>query len=137
MSYTKRWRIYFSLGVIGLVFCFYFLSLLSKANWADKDLLGIFLYYGVVIGLLLASIVNIYTAYGFKFGRLDKVVGNKNSAVLIRSGEKIRENVSISFARYPDADNASLTPDKQCVLFVADWRPWVCSTQDFLNNNSR
>jgi hypothetical protein len=131
MSDSIRWKIYASLAVMGFGLAIYLLNLVLQLYSVNGNFSNALIFSIAIVVLIVAGLVNSYIAYGFKCCRVDEVIGSRSSAVLIRSGKSIRKHVRIRFARNVDADNLSMTDDQRCVLFIGDWRPYVCSVQGF------
>ena len=131
MSDNLRWKVYFSFGVGSIAIILYLLYLVLGGAGCNIDFSSTLLFSGVVGAMFLVSMVHFYTAYAFKFGRVDEVVGSRQSAVLFKAGKKVKDGVRIQLIRDWDVDDSSLTMDQKTIVFVCDWRPWVCSVRCF------
>lgn len=85
----------------------------------------------MAVVFVFVGAINFYTAYGFKFGRVDEVMGSVDSAVFRRSGRNVREGVRIQLVRVLGTDDLSLTDESRRVLFISGWLPWVCKLSAF------
>lgn len=122
---------YFFVGVMGVGITSWFMGLLLKHGSNSDQTLGIFIFWVAVVVIYFFCFVAFYAAYGFKYGRVDEVTGSMRSAVLIQNGKPIREAARIHLKRNYDQENTKLTDEERDVLFICDWRPWVCSRRTF------
>jgi hypothetical protein len=132
MNDGARWQIYALLGFSGIALGLYVFSVVWSLDSSTEHYRTSFWFIsatGVVI--VLAGLVNFYTAFGFKFGRIDAVVGSRRSAVLIRGEKNVRKAVHIRLLRYLDSDQLDLTDDQRLIFFIGNWRPWVCPVSGF------
>ena len=131
MSYKRRGIIYACLGFAGLALAAYVLRTLLRWG-AQPHGTQALVFYGLCgIGVLLAGLVNFYTAYAYLFGRVDQVVGTVDRAALLRDGRAIRPHARLYLVRHVDADNLSLPAEQQCVIFICGGRPWSCPASGF------
>ena len=132
MTDTARSYLYFAMGLGSLAISFYAASLaFSLTESSQHYTSSLVLSSSMAVVFVLVGAVNFYTAYGFKFGRVDEVVGSVNSAIFRRSGRNVREGVRIRIVRVLGTDDLSLTDDTRRVLFISGWLPWVCKLSKF------
>ncbi|WP_208640180.1 hypothetical protein [Massilia violaceinigra] len=132
MTDTTRSFVYFLMGLGSLAMSFYAASIaLSLTKTSQHYSSSLPLCLTIAIVFILVGAVNFYTAYGFKFGRVDEVVGSLDSAIFRRSGRNVREGVRIQLVRVLGTDDLSLTHDERRVLFISGWLPWVCKLSKF------
>ena len=132
MTDTARSYVYFSMGLGSLAISFYATSLaFSLTETSQHYSSSLVLSSSMAVVFVLVGAVNFYTAYAFKFGRVDEVVGSVDSANFRRSGRNVREGVRIQFVRVLGTDDLSLTDDSRPVLLISGWLPWVCKLSRF------
>jgi hypothetical protein len=132
MSDKARCYIYLLMGLGSLAIAFYAFFLTLSLTATSEHYSSSFLLCSIMgVGFILVGAVNFYTAYAFEFGKVDEVVGSRESAVFIRSGRNVREGARIQLTRVMGADDLSLTDDQRRVLFISGWRPWVCPLSRF------
>lgn len=136
MSDNARWKLFCFVGLTGMALAFYVLDNVMQSEYVKNDLLSLCVFGATAVTFIAASAINFYLAFAFKFGRVDEVVGSMHSAVLIQGGRTMREGSRIQLKR-DDPENASLTDDQRNVLFICDWRPWVCSLRTFRCTDDR
>jgi len=132
MTDTARSYVYFAMGLGSLAISIYATSLaLSLVETSQQYSSSLVLTSSLAAVFILVGAVNFYTAYGFRFGKVDEVVGSVDSAIFRRSGRNVREGVRIQLVRVLGADDLSLTDDSRRVLFISGWLPWVCRLSNF------
>ena len=131
MSDNGRWKIYGLMSVGGVVMALWLLDKVLQSEETKKDLFSFYIYLAGVAVLIVVSAVNLYTAFAFKFGRVDEVAGSMESAALIQGGKTVLEGARIQLKRAYDLENTSLTDDQRNILFICNWRPWVCLAKNF------
>jgi hypothetical protein len=132
MSGGTRWKIYALLGCSGLALGLYvFCMVLSLDSSTEHYRTSFWISSATGVVIVLAGLLNFYTAFGFKFGKIDAVVGSRRSAVLIRGENNVRDEVRIRAVRYLDSDQLDLTDDQRLIFFIGNWRPWVCPVSGF------
>lgn len=127
-----RWKIFVILGIGAFGFALY---AANKAIWigiSQGSLASQFIFSLAAFAFVVVGVLHFYMAFGLRYGRLDAVVGSKNSATFIKNGKKIRSQIQIQFARNLDADDLSQMKKEQIVFFISGWRPWSCSAALFL-----
>ena len=82
--------------------------------------------------LMIVAVAHFYMASAYRFGQLEAVTGNFQSATLEAKSGVIAKAIEIRFVRKPDADDLSTTPESRYVFFIGGWRPWVCLESGFL-----
>ena len=129
MKIDARWMIYCFFGSAGFVISAYLFYIAFAQAQMDH-----FIFFATAgSALAFISLVNFYTAYAFKFGVLSAVFGTAQAANLVRGGVPILSNAKIRLIRNFDIDNSNINDDQRLIIFVANWRPWVCPKKFFLN----
>lgn len=132
MTDTARSYAYFVMALGSIAISFYATSLaLSLPKTSQHYSSGLVLTLTMAVVFILVGAVHFYTSYGFRFGKVDEVVGSLDSAIFRRSGRNVREGVRIQLVRVLGADDLNLTDDSRRVLFISGWLPWVCQLSRF------
>ena len=133
MQLNDKWnfRIYFLLGCIAICFLLYsiisFIDLTNEKRYTDTALLPLF----TGIACLIFGSINFYTAYAFKFGRVDKVTVSSGLASIVKDNKKIISNGKIKLVRRINSDEEITNKEKTSILFICNWKPWICDTNNF------
>ena len=90
---------------------------------------GLILFFSVTGICFLASMINFYIAYGFKYGMIDQVAGSYDLATVTRSNKKVFES-SLWFVRHLNDSDSS--EKEKYVFFISRYLPWICLDSNFL-----
>lgn len=133
MQLNDKWnfRIYFLLGCIAICFLLYsiisFINLTNEKKYTDTALLPLF----TGIACLIFGSINFYTAYAFKFGRVDKVTVSSGLALIIKDNKTIISNGKIKLMQRINSNDKTTNQEKTSILFICNWKPWICDTNNF------
>lgn len=132
-----RATIYSLLGLAGLLFALYLGSKahlrLDSTAYAYEPLI-LLLAFACLI-LLVAAVSNFAIAYAVTIGRVASVRGSRGCAELLDESGKRIDVAEIKFAANLDGSSANTPPERQLMIFVANWRPRSCNASEFLTAN--
>lgn len=119
---NDKWnfRLYFLLGCIAICFLLYsiisLIDLTNEKRYTDTALLPLF----TGMACLIFGLINFYTAYAFKFGRIDKVTVSSGLASIIKDNKKIISNGKIKLVRKINSDTEITNQEKTSILFICN-----------------
>lgn len=132
-----RAAIYLLLGLSGLLLALYLghkVQLrLDATAYAYESLILLFALACLI--LLVAAGSNFAIAYAVTIGRVASVRGSRQRAELLDEGGKTIDVAKIKFAANLDSSSANTLPERQLMIFVANWRPRSCKVSEFLAAN--
>ena len=132
-----RAAIYLLLGLSGLLLAFYLghkVHLRLDASAYASESLILLLALACLI-LLVAAASNFAIAYAVTIGRVASVRGSRQRAELLDEGGKTIDVAEIKFAANLDSSSANTPPQRQLMIFVANWCPRSCNVSEFLTAN--
>lgn len=113
------------LGALGLILTSYMAVLSDQRD--GFEVIVVWITITVIFAFFTAF--HFYAAIAFCYGHVDRVVGSKSSATLLKGETVVRSGAKIRAVKELLHDSGS---DISLVFFIVGFRPWVCAKDSFL-----